>query len=239
MAFKSILLAVTTLVLSTNTSAALVTNTTLAFDAGTTCPANTYCIVPGIYGSYFGLDNNGNGVLEDIEKTFMTPGYDGGIILGQTQPADGVILPAIYPPLNGIDDPWAFYNGVGWHETSSPVNVVNDLGVTKELDFSGWNMNTSLPGYNFMLGGDTMLGDTGLATITCETSNCANGELFLLDYTAHIPSGDPSGFGGMLYNLHLEGTISAVPVPAAIWLFGSGLLGLIGFARRKKTQKLN
>lgn len=27
---------------------------------------------------------------------------------------------------------------------------------------------------------------------------------------------------------------SAVPVPAAVWLFGSGLLGLIGFARRKK-----
>jgi len=25
----------------------------------------------------------------------------------------------------------------------------------------------------------------------------------------------------------------ATPVPAAVWLFGSGLLGLIGFARRK------
>jgi hypothetical protein len=28
-------------------------------------------------------------------------------------------------------------------------------------------------------------------------------------------------------------TVTAVPVPAAIWLFGSGLVGLIGFARRK------
>ena len=28
-------------------------------------------------------------------------------------------------------------------------------------------------------------------------------------------------------------TISAVPVPAAVWLFVSGLLGLVGFARRK------
>ena len=40
-------------------------------------------------------------------------------------------------------------------------------------------------------------------------------------------------------DLHVEssaGTImtpSAVPVPAAVWLFGSGLLGLVGFARRK------
>jgi hypothetical protein len=31
----------------------------------------------------------------------------------------------------------------------------------------------------------------------------------------------------------LNGTVSAVPVPAAIWLFGSGLLGLIGISRRK------
>ena len=30
-------------------------------------------------------------------------------------------------------------------------------------------------------------------------------------------------------------TISPVPIPAAIWLFGSGLLGLIGVARRKKV----
>ena len=30
-------------------------------------------------------------------------------------------------------------------------------------------------------------------------------------------------------------TPSAVPIPAAVWLFGSGLLGLVGMARRKKT----
>lgn len=30
-------------------------------------------------------------------------------------------------------------------------------------------------------------------------------------------------------------SVSAVPIPAAIWLFGSGLLGLIGVARRKKS----
>ena len=28
--------------------------------------------------------------------------------------------------------------------------------------------------------------------------------------------------------------VQTVPVPAAIWLFGSGLLGLVGIARRKK-----
>ncbi|MCP4503572.1 MAG: VPLPA-CTERM sorting domain-containing protein, partial [Deltaproteobacteria bacterium] len=31
-------------------------------------------------------------------------------------------------------------------------------------------------------------------------------------------------------------SLSAVPAPAAIWLFGSGLIGLIGVARRKKNN---
>ena len=30
-----------------------------------------------------------------------------------------------------------------------------------------------------------------------------------------------------------DGDVSAVPVPAAVWLFGSGLIGLVGFARHK------
>ncbi len=32
-----------------------------------------------------------------------------------------------------------------------------------------------------------------------------------------------------------SGTIATVPIPAAAWLFGSGLIGLIGIARRKKS----
>ncbi len=35
------------------------------------------------------------------------------------------------------------------------------------------------------------------------------------------------------FNWNLK--ITAVPVPAAVWLFGSGLLGLVGMARRKKA----
>jgi hypothetical protein len=35
----------------------------------------------------------------------------------------------------------------------------------------------------------------------------------------------------------IEGAVGvpAVPVPAAAWLFGSGLIGLVGVARRKKS----
>jgi len=36
-------------------------------------------------------------------------------------------------------------------------------------------------------------------------------------------------------NMQFDGYINPIPIPAAIWLFGSGLLGLIGIARRKKA----
>jgi hypothetical protein len=36
-------------------------------------------------------------------------------------------------------------------------------------------------------------------------------------------------------NITITTDVSAVPVPAAVWLFGSGLVGLVGVARRKKA----
>lgn len=51
--------------------------------------------------------------------------------------------------------------------------------------------------------------------------------------------GNDNGMGGFgtppLDNLTFE--TSAVPIPAAAWLFGSGLLGLIGFARCKRHER--
>ena len=49
--------------------------------------------------------------------------------------------------------------------------------------------------------------------------------------------GGQSGAKGEGFNLFAwavrSGDVSAVPIPAAVWLFGSGLLGLVGMARRK------
>jgi hypothetical protein len=36
-------------------------------------------------------------------------------------------------------------------------------------------------------------------------------------------------------NITITTDVSAIPVPAAVWLFGSGLVGLVGVARRKKA----
>lgn len=37
-------------------------------------------------------------------------------------------------------------------------------------------------------------------------------------------------------NIGFTATVSQIPLPAAIWLFGSGVLGLVGVARRKKRS---
>jgi len=72
------------------------------------------------------------------------------------------------------------------------------------------------------------------------------------DYDGYIPTGEFGALNAVgayaFYNpsngvwvedptsdfaFQIAGNVSAVPVPAAVWLFGSGLIGLIGFARRK------
>ncbi len=40
-------------------------------------------------------------------------------------------------------------------------------------------------------------------------------------------------YDGYIYNYDIIATVSSVPVPAAVWLFCSGLIGLTGIARRK------
>jgi hypothetical protein len=157
-----------------------------------------------------------------------------GIVLGTTQSAAGDHL----GPIDGtespnIDQPWVFSGGTGMHSTLSPTNVLSASGNTASVDFSGWHW-----AWDGIIGGVPMGGGAwdgnpnGVALITCGV-DCGSGDTYTLHYSATIPAGDPSGLGGYQYRLTLQGTVSAVPVPAAIWLLGSGMLGLIGFARRK------
>jgi len=220
---------------TTVAEAALISTAMLNFDD----PVYDNGLVIG--GSNFAIDIDGNGAIELWERTGIMA--NDGVILGDAQPGT-----ATDP---GIDQPWLFFNNPGIHFTTAPVTILSDDGVGNvELDFSGWSVNWN--GIDIGLGGAAWgSNNDGVAHLTCEV-DCSNGDSFSLFYTATVTEGD---FTGIRYRLGFDsgnienpsllalnedlgilstGTISAVPVPAAAWLFGSGLIGLVGFARRKK-----
>jgi len=76
-----------------------------------------------------------------------------------------------------------------------------------------------------------------------ESALTNDGGTFALDTTNQFPRAYegqwiefPSTSGGAIQPLRdiISGTVDAIPLPPAVWLFGSGLLGLVGIARRKK-----
>lgn len=76
------------------------------------------------------------------------------------------------------------------------------------------------------------VGSSGLASVSGDIMNYATGDTFLVGQTTVIDPSSP--FFGVRITLGLNGNDPVVvPLPAAVWLFGSGLLGLIGLARRK------
>jgi hypothetical protein len=94
---------------------------------------------------------------------------------------------------------------------------------------------------SFAVDGGTALSGT-FSNLTVFT-NSLGGQFFAdVTYTGGYMAGALSGGRlegsytgvGMVAKL---GPVSAVPVPAAVWLFGSGLIGMIGIARRRKSAR--
>jgi len=80
------------------------------------------------------------------------------------------------------------------------------------------------------LGGD-FYGETGSSVLGFSFDFTADAGASLLISGTYTDS----GFIDAPVSSATLATVSTVPVPAAVWLFGSGLIGLVGFARRKKA----
>lgn len=210
---------------------------------------NTLTVTSGVYaldangnptdvtsGSWFGMDlTPAFSKIQTSEKTAMI-GHSPGIVIGSTQ-----TYGTLYPQTGPIDE-WFFGGNQGQDYTTVAVTGSTAAG----LNMSGWTVKWGASDgaavFPPMGTGAWQPGNCG--AIGCSgvfTNGNAHfqwdgtyGNTYTLQYTATVPAGDPSGFGGVQYYLYLTGTVTAVPVPAAVWMFGSGLLGLVGIARRKK-----
>ena len=191
-----------------------------------------------VAGSTLSIDAGSNFTMEVAPGFHLPTGITGlnGVVLGTSQAASGSHTGAPDGSESAdIDNPWSFFSNTGMHYTSSPTDIMSDDGAgNATVDMSGWGVAwNGIPAIP-MGTGAWGANANGVGIISCGNT-CEDGDSYTLTYTATVPVGDPSGFGGVAYGLNLTGTISAVPVPAAVWLFGSGLVGLAGIARRRKT----
>ena len=220
-------------------AATLQTGDVLAFIGGVPTDSST---TQRSSGSYFSAMKNKS---NNEEYVSLQPGSDGGIKIGTVQTTPGA-----------IDVSWSFPGSSGTIAGSeftitgtSDVNSNLISGVvpidSTTLDMSNWRglwnrdtidlggcVGSACPYKNDKKKGGRVT-DTHEATFNWDGTY---GDSFTLDYQAHIPTDSPLvSARGQPYNLYMTGVVEPVPIPAAAWLFGSGLLGLVGLARRKKS----
>lgn len=154
----------------------------------------------------------------------------GALVLGAT--AQAVTLDAGIFGSN-LGDLGTASNPVVINVNNPPSGLFLD---TINFDLGSWthfNMTSTAPNINFF-GAPIFenVNDTEVVPASPTHASVALANLGLpRDYHLH-PQGQNSGGG--TYQLKLWGSANApVPIPAAAWLFGSGVIGLAGLARRK------
>lgn len=107
---------------------------------------------------------------------------------------------------------------------------------TSTLIFESWNDAFDAQMYSDSFNGGNP--DMYLSFDSIRLPSQSRPDVFGPGENVSVPGG-PFNFdiGSVVINggINLTMKPAAVPLPAAVWLFGSGLIGLIGFAKRKKA----
>jgi hypothetical protein len=206
-------------------------------------------------GSYFAMGANnpyGNAAM-------LTPGSAGGIVLGTYQ--NFVLDPDVPHPANwdGLGgkpgtgygqlpdtestllasfaffgtptfagtNPIAYQSGEAHAAPTADISNCVGNTCTLSVDLSSWEVMWN--GSAFEQG--PRPANNGPFVPAVGTYDLATAA-YALTWASQIKGGP---FNGVIGYWHLEGTVCPVPLPAAAWLLGSGLLGLVGVGRCRQT----
>lgn len=174
---------------------------------------------------YFGSLGNTHGVAHDTSGSSWSQGPDNSVSVRLTnnytiQPGELDDLPSFVDPLTAPE--------VGDVVDMVEFQVQQRIGSTDE-----YFLFDILFVFNADTGDDIV---TGLGMGDVDFSRLY--EAFYMEFNAEhwLDDGSEDGFTyweaiGPVTDLNV--VASPVPVPAAVWLFGSGLLGLIGFSKKR------
>jgi hypothetical protein len=175
-----------------------------------------------VQGIGYDLDGDGLYGISDGTNTYTQDNFTDGVLDSLGYNIDSLI------PTDSGDLYWGGWYGPNWelwHEadgvggfTDAPDRGTNEYWTaTDEYGFAGVH-------------GEWEFSEVGIAGITLEDGSWVGWSVAAagLDYT------DPTDPASIAWTENKQAPLSPVPVPAAVWLLGSGLLGLAGL-RRKRT----
>ena len=159
----------------------------------------------------------------DIPGALLQPGFDNSPRVG--------VFPEIQFSLftfsESVDVSQAI---IGTQVGNGSIWVAGGSGAVPDL-------STNFLGLLTTLGVETSLDMSGGTVLVHDLATLINVDYILLGTTPRVDNFGPlTATGAMQFFINgLNLAPTQVPIPPAVWLFGSGLLGLIGVARRKKA----
>ena len=186
-----------------------------------------------------GTNTNGNGVLN--------PGYS--IFQGVAPSAahDGAIVPASYIANQTGFASWSPFvaanaaitaNGGtlttqhwGQYRSNANFTMANDAGVANTLVYTGLSGHESIGN---TVSGHFTLGP-GIYSLVVGGANATDLLALLSDAMASNASGTAYNNDRLARTFNIAFSVAPVPLPAAAWLFGSGLVSVVALARRRSA----